>query len=301
MNFKHALYFVACLALASCTLESRPEETSKFVPEQKTENTPVAVVAVNTPAPAPTKAVPVQTRKFEREGDKITAQLAKTRDTVLALGLADRVIDNYKKALAAGNTDEKLVHKYVKSIEIKYNLLIPDNEMEDERKKVYSDTLAMLEQLYPGANNSIYADFDISLLLILNNINYNIVQAIVVANRIRDLCGSIYKEDKTFEDYSALAALGRLNYLAPNIPFILGWPDKNRSKQYLEEALAAEPGSLLIKYFLAETLYALDDKERATGYFREVVSAKPRDDINYFQDKKTQLNCGIRMKDLGLQ
>jgi tetratricopeptide (TPR) repeat protein len=234
-------------------------------------------------------------------GDKITGQLSKTRDTAKALGFSDRALDYYKKAIDGGNTDEKLVHKYVKIIEIKYNLLIPDNEREDEKNKVYSETLAMLEQLYHGAGNSIYADFDISLLLILNNINYNIVQAIVVANRIKDLCEKIYNEDKTFEDYSALAALGRLNYLAPNIPFILGWPDKNRSKQYLEEALKAEPGSLLIKYFLAETLYALNDKERAIGYFREVVSAEPRDDINYFQDKKTQLNCGLRMKELGLQ
>jgi tetratricopeptide (TPR) repeat protein len=245
--------------------------------------------------------VPVQAREFEKLGDRAEAQLAKTRDTARAIGLADRALDDYKKAIAIDSADEKLVHKYVKIIEIKYNLLIPDNEMEEEKKKVYSETLSMLERLYPGQNNSIYADFDISLLLILNNINYNIVQAIVVANRIRDLCEKIYNEDRTFEDYSALAALGRLNYLAPNIPFILGWPDKAKSKQYLEEALKAEPDSLLIKYFLAETLYALNEKERAEEYFREVVSAAPRDDYDYFQDKKTQLNCGIRMKELGLQ
>jgi tetratricopeptide (TPR) repeat protein len=301
MEFKYAICFVACLALASCMPEHRPVDLSKAPSEQEERKAASPAMPAVIPVPTVSKEALAQSKKFEKQADKIANRFAGVRDIDKALDMAGSAIDYYKKAIDLDNTNDKLVHKYVRAIEIKYNLLIPDGEREDEKKKVYADTLALLERLHPGGNNSAYADFDIVLLLILNNVYYSIFQSIGAANRTRDLCEKIYNEDKTFEDYSAAAVLGRLHCLAPNIPFIMGWPDKNKSRQYFEEALNAVPGSLLIKFFLADTLYALNEKDKAIGYYREVVSAKPRQDINYFEDKKIQRNCGIRMKELNIQ
>jgi len=260
---------------------------------------PAPAGPADTPTPAVSKAAAAQSRTLEKIADRMHVRLAKTQDAKKALELAGEVLDLYKKAIDLNDTDDRLVHKYTRMIELKYNLIIPDGENIDERRKVYASALELLERLHPGENNSIYARFDMALLLILNNEYYIIFQSIGAVNRTREICEKIYSEDKTFEDYSAATVLGRLHFLAPNIPFIMGWPDKNKSRQYLEEAFAANPGSLLIKFFLADTLYALNEKDKALGYFHDVMEAEPRHDINYFQDKKIQHNCGIRMKELG--
>lgn len=79
------------------------------------------------------------------------------------------------------------------------------------------------------------------------------------------------------------------------------WPDKSMSKIYLEEALKFNPDSFLVKFFLADTLYALGEKNRAVGYYDEVRDAAPENNINYFQDLKVKRNCAERMKELGIK
>jgi tetratricopeptide (TPR) repeat protein len=299
MKLKNTFYIAVCLLLIGYTLFGIT--TSAYTQEHALA-TPVSdairVSAAVIPADSDAKT---QSIEYEKQADAILSQLAGTTDPEAALKLAGSAIDYYKKALDLNKTNDRLVHKYCKAIELKYNLIIPDGQQESEKQKVYADTLSMLEQLHPGENNSVYADYDMALFLILNAQYYIIFQVIGTVNRIHDLCEKIYKEDRSFENYSAAAALGRINFLAPNILFLIGWPDKNLSRQYLEEALKANPDSILVKFFLAETLYSLGEKDKAIAYYKQVVNAEPRHDINYFQDKKTQRNCAIKMKELGIQ
>jgi tetratricopeptide (TPR) repeat protein len=295
----HVILTAAVILTVSCVPNSRPADTGPAASMQ--EQGPAAAGAAPTPKPLVSIADAVQSLKFEKQGDKVYAQLARTRDMGRALELAGSAIELYKKSIDLNKGRETLVHKYCIAIELKYNLIIPDGEQNAEKQKIYAETLAMLEQLYAGGIYSKYAEYDTALLLILNAQYYIIFQVIGAVDRIHGLCEAVYKDDKSFENYSAAAALGRINFLAPNIPFILSWPDKNLSRQFLEEAHRSNPDSHLIKFFLADTLYALDEKEKAAGYFRDVMKTEPRQDIYYFQDRKVQRNCGIRMKELGLQ
>jgi len=261
---------------------------------------PQAAAAVSTAVISP-ETQRAESLKYERQADAAYKQLAETTDMPKALELAGEAVDNYKKAVGLDESNDALVHKYCMAIQLKYNLIIPDGERESEKQKVYAETLSLLERLHPGENNSVYANYDTALMLILNAQYYIIFQVIGAVNRIHGLCEKVYKQDKSFEDYSAEAALGRLHFLAPDIIFLIGWPDKNESKTFLEEALKDNPDSLLVKFFLAETLYITGEKDEAIKYYREVVAAVPRHGINYFEDRKTQRNCAIRMKELGIQ
>lgn len=243
----------------------------------------------------------VRSVSYERKGDKAMTMLIKSRGSAKEIELADNIIDDYKNALILDGKSGILVHKYCQAVELKYNLLMPEGEKEAERQKAYADTLAMLETLYPGENNAVYADYDKALFLVLNTAYSNIFQVIGVVNRVHALCEKIYKEDAGFEDHGALTALGRINLLAPNIPVFISWPDKKLSRSYLEEALKYNPDSLLVKFFLADTMYALGEKEKAAVYFMEVAGRTPREDINYFEDRKVRNICITRMKELGIQ
>lgn len=239
--------------------------------------------------------------KYEKKADRLFARLSKTFDQVKALELAGKTTDMYKKAVLLNKGKDSLVHKYCIAIEVMYNLIVPDNEKIAEKKKVYADTLAMLEKFHSGGDKSIYANYDLALLSILNLQYFNVFQVLGAVNKLRDSCELVYSKDVGFEKYTCAAALGRIHYLAPNIPILIPWPDKKLSRKYLEEVLQNTPDSLLVKFFLADTLYALGEKEKAAGMFREIMSAKPRQSIEYFQDLKTQRNCGVRMKELGIQ
>jgi hypothetical protein len=264
-------------------------------------------VKTSTPAsasPSPT-AVPAriikESFKIEKQADLAFNRLNRERNIEKAAADCAEAIELYRKAVDLYPANEKLAHKYTLSVDMLNNLLIPFGQKTAEKQKAYDSALALLERLYPGNDNSSYINYDIALMLIGAINYYNFIQAIAAVNRIKDYAEKIYKADHGFLDYDAEAVLGRIHYLAPNIPFILPWPDKNISRQYLEDAHVHNPGSLLIKLFLADTLYSLGEKETATALYREVRTAKAREDLNYFRDMKVHSDCERRMLELGIQ
>jgi tetratricopeptide (TPR) repeat protein len=277
--------------------ENRPEETrypAAMLPAATATAVPIPVVlsAVKTAA---------QSLKYEKAGDSMLERLNKVRDLSRAMDIAGNALDDYKKALDLDESNDRLMHKYCMAIEMKYYYMLPEGENEIERRQVFSDTLQRLERLHPGNNNTIYADYDITILLILNAQYFSIFQVIGAVNRIHDICEKVYRLDRSFENYSAAAALGRVHFLAPNIIFIMGWPDKNLSRHYLEESVRSNPDSLLIRFFLADTLYSLGKKDAAVKLFDSVTNTQARDSIDYFEDSKAKADCLKRMKELGLK
>ncbi|MCX7871599.1 MAG: hypothetical protein N2485_08580, partial [bacterium] len=89
---------------------------------------------------------------------------------------------------------------------------------------------------------------------------------------IKDYAEKLLKLDESFENHSAYIILGRLHYKAPNIIFLLTWPDKKKSKEYLEKYLEKEPGSLTGMYFLADTLWELGEKEKANELYKSILN-----------------------------
>ncbi len=95
-----------------------------------------------------------------------------------------------------------------------------------------------------------------------------------VAGKMRDYCEKAIEVDPEWSNGAAYRILGRLHFKAPNIPFVLGWPDNDDSIENLEKARKIDPENLFIKQYLAETLYDEGEKEKAFKLMDEVLSAK---------------------------
>jgi hypothetical protein len=199
---------------------------------------------------APVPLTPIQ------QADALFDARGSVTDTASALIAADRCIDAYKKLLDAGINDE-LLFKYLKAVDFKYSNLVRDIE---PRKQVYKDTIAIVDK-YCGGNtfcaSSNYISYCYMTLWGRYGDMIDIMEAATsgIAGKVKDNAEKLYTSDKTFKDHVASLVLGRLHYKAPNIFLIMTWPDKNLSKKYLEEYVAANPGSLQGKFFLADTLW----------------------------------------------
>ena len=281
---------------ASCVQESRPAEVKPPLAGPPAAGTAVLLM----PAVVSAAKTAAQSLKFEKAGDAEFARLKKIHDSKRAMDIAGNSIDDYKKGLDLDENNDRLMHKYCMAIKMKYYYMLPVGENEAERREVFSQTLERLKRLHPGDDNTIYADYDLAILLILNAQYFSLFQIFGVVNRIHELCGRVYARDRAFEDYSAVAALGRINLLAPNIPFLMGWPDRELSRQYLEEAAGSKPDSLLMRFYLGDTMYSLGKKDDGISLFKSVINTPAREGIECFEDNKAKLETLKRMKELGL-
>lgn len=85
-------------------------------------------------------------------------------------------------------------------------------------------------------------------------------------------CEAAIKLDKEYLMGSPNTLLGRFYFKLP-------WPkrDLKKSAELLESTLKSHPDNLLAKYFLADTLEALDRKDEARKQIDEVLAAKATD------------------------
>lgn len=93
-----------------------------------------------------------------------------------------------------------------------------------------------------------------------------------VAGKIKEYCERVIELDPNYDNAGGYRVLGRVYFKAPKIPFILGWPSKEKAIGFLEKGLAAAPDNLITKQFLAEALYAEDQKERAIELLNEILA-----------------------------
>ncbi len=68
-----------------------------------------------------------------------------------------------------------------------------------------------------------------------------------VAGKMRDYCEKAIEVDPEWSNGAAYRILGRLHFKAPNIPFVLGWPDNDDAIENLEKARKIDPDNLFIK------------------------------------------------------
>jgi tetratricopeptide (TPR) repeat protein len=91
-----------------------------------------------------------------------------------------------------------------------------------------------------------------------------------VAGKIETSALEAYALDREFEYGGAMTVLGRYYYVLP-------WPkrDLDRSRRYLEDLKTRYPGRLLGRFYLAETYYALGEKEKARAELEFVLRNDP--------------------------
>ncbi len=237
---------------------------------------------------------------FVKEGDKYFGMRNSITNTADDLANIDRAVENYKAAFDADKANEKLLYKYAKALDFKYRYLTATAE---EKKVKYEELSREFEPL--GATMSKTKEFNYVMALMWarrGDVTPNVLEAAKegVADKIKGYAEALYNQDKTFDNYATCLILGRLHYKSPNIPFILGWPDKNKSKEYLEEIYKARPDDTEARFFLADTYWELGKKDEATKLYKEVSKASPRKDWWYYDTASIE-KCKARMTELGIQ
>ncbi|HEX7181979.1 MAG TPA: hypothetical protein VF756_09065 [Thermoanaerobaculia bacterium] len=75
--------------------------------------------------------------------------------------------------------------------------------------------------------------------------------------------------DEAYDEGAGHRMLGRLHTLAPKVPFVTGWVDRDKAVSELRRAVALGPGNLLNHLYLAEAL--LEHHPEKAGEAREIL------------------------------
>ncbi len=235
-----------------------------------------------------------------KQGDFYFNQRNNITETAKAIENINKAIELYEKALKQ-KQDEIAFYKLTKAIDFKYNFLAVSEKFRQEKWDTLKSLIDKINK-YCEKNNcddSKYIVYSQAILIGRFGELLNIMEAASegVADKVRKYAERLLTLDDAFEHHAAYIILGRLHFKAPNIIFILPWPDKKKSKEYLEKYLQKEPESLTGTYFLADTLYESGEKEMARQIYEKVLNTKPRKDF-YYEDKNSQDEVRILYENL---
>jgi tetratricopeptide (TPR) repeat protein len=90
-----------------------------------------------------------------------------------------------------------------------------------------------------------------------------------VGDRVKRYAETLIALDERYEDAGGHRILGRLHTLAPKVPFITGWVDRDKAVSELRKAVALGPDNFDNHLFLAEAL--LDHQPDKTPEAREIL------------------------------
>lgn len=235
----------------------------------------------------------------ELDGDKYYSLSVSVNEPDAALAYIEKAIKAYETIIAKGKIRPSMLVKYVnaRDFKLRYFVLKPSS-----RRIAYENLIIRFEPL--GKRLSATKEYNYVMALLWGR-RGEITQDTMedgnknIAEKIKFYGEALYHIDKGYQGSFSRKILGRVHYLTPNIPFVLGWPDKNKSKMYLKEFLKANPGNTEGKMYLADTLWALGDVKAAEKLYMEVVKSKPRKG-NMLYDAMAIKTCMARMKKLNI-
>jgi len=91
-----------------------------------------------------------------------------------------------------------------------------------------------------------------------------------VGDRVRRYSEILIVLDERYEDAAGHRILGRLHTLAPKVPFVTGWVDRDKAVAELRKAVALGPDNLDNHLFLAEAL--LEHQPAKAAEARDILS-----------------------------
>ncbi len=100
--------------------------------------------------------------------------------------------------------------------------------------------------------------------------------ALGLAKRARDILERAYKLDPARLDAGAAVSLGVLYYRVPGFP--IGFGDKARARQLLEEGVRLAPNGLDAWYFYGDFLYSQGEPQKAAAVFQQALKIPQRQD-----------------------
>jgi tetratricopeptide (TPR) repeat protein len=98
-----------------------------------------------------------------------------------------------------------------------------------------------------------------------------------VGGRVKRYSETLIALDERYEDAAGHRVLGRLHTLAPKVPFVTGWVDRDKAVSELRRAVALGPDNLDNHLFLAEALleYQPEKAAEAREILRRLLARQP--------------------------
>ncbi len=102
-----------------------------------------------------------------------------------------------------------------------------------------------------------------------------------VGDKVRTYSEILNALDERYEDAAGHRILGRLHTLAPKVPFVTGWVDRDKGVSELRKAVALGPANWDNDLFLAEALFEHFPAKaaEARGICQKLLSRQPSADL----------------------
>lgn len=113
-----------------------------------------------------------------------------------------------------------------------------------------------------------------------------------VGDRVRRSAEILVALDETYEEAAGHRVLGRLHTLAPKVPFVTGWVDRDKAVSELRRAVALAPDNFLNHLYLAEALleHAPAKKDEAKEILRRLI-ARPANPGRTVEDESARADA----------
>jgi hypothetical protein len=144
-----------------------------------------------------------------------------------------------------------------------------------QRKQLYNEARETGEQVVQGCGSCIETYAWLAIILGCWSQEYGIVRSAFggIANKIKRYAETVIKTDSTYYDGAGFRILGRLNFLAPKVPVVLGWPSKKTALLLLQKSYALNKSNLLNCQYLAEALYFEGKIDEAKAVATQALSS----------------------------
>ena len=108
-----------------------------------------------------------------------------------------------------------------------------------------------------------------------------------VGDKVRRYSEILIAADERYEDAAGHRILGRLHTLAPKVPFVTGWVDRDKAIAELRRAVALGPDNFDNHVFLAEALleYQPAKAAEARDVLRRLIARPPTPELVVEQEK----------------
>jgi tetratricopeptide (TPR) repeat protein len=108
-----------------------------------------------------------------------------------------------------------------------------------------------------------------------------------VGDKVRRYSEILIALDERYEDAAGHRILGRLHTLAPKVPFVTGWVDRDRAVSELRRAVALGPDNFDNPVFLAEALFEFQPAKAAEArdVLRRVIARPPTPELVVEQER----------------
>ena len=172
----------------------------------------------------------------------------------LALVAAFMMVARVTSGLAAGSPalNADILHLALDWEHVKFEIKNPDDQ--EKQMAVLADHATNIVQRYQNQPEAtLWLGIIISEQASMASENGSPFKALGFAKRARDLLEQVEKIDPVVLDAGAPTSLGVLYYRVPGFP--IGFGDKTKARNYLQEATKNAPNGLDANYFYGDFLY----------------------------------------------